>query len=237
METKFLTEAENKQEIRFSVIMPTFKRQKHLRRAIESVLNQTYQNFTLYVIGDCCPYVDDFMLNLYKGFSETQKEKVLLYNLKKNHGPGGAGPRNWALQNLVTSDWVAYLDDDNFYKPNHLMEAVKIIRKYQEHEQPVSFICTNFEIETINGCKSTQIVKCVTPCKGRVDTSSVLHKRELINKYGGWKSQAEVGYSNDWNLYSRWIPNEPYACTNESTLVYNLEFNHQTYESILTGSS
>jgi len=133
------------------------------------------------------------------------------------------------------------LDDDNYFKPDHLMEAVKIIRKCQEEQRPLSYICTNFEIHAMDQgetdkCK-IQVVECTKPCKGRVDTSSVLHKRDLIDKYGGWKSQFEVGYSNDWDLYRRWIPDEPYVCTNKSTMVYNLEFNHQTYESILAGTS
>lgn len=228
------------QEIHFSVIIPTFKRPKYLRRAIETVINQTYQNFTLYVIGDHCPYLEIVMRDLYKDLSDTLKNKVIWHNLKENHGSGGAGPRNWALQHLVTSIWVAYLDDDNFYKPNHLMEVAWLINKCSEENHDISFVCTNFEIERPDNFHddetAKQIVECNKPCKGRVDTSSVIHKRDLIDKYGGWKSQAEVGYSNDWDLFSRWI-DEPYACTNESTMVYNLEFNHQTYESILSGLS
>jgi len=222
------------QNITFSVIMPTYKRPVHLRKAVESVLQQTYQNFTLYVIGDCCPHMESVMLQLYDGLSESQKEKVMWHNLEENHGSGGAGPRNWALQNLVTSEWVAYLDDDNWYQPNHLWEAARVIQNAHDNHERISYICTDFEIHDEG---KIRIVECNKPCKGRVDTSSVVHRTELIDRYGLWRSQREVGYSNDWDLYRRWIPTEPYACTNKSTMVYNLEFNHQTYDSILSGTS
>lgn len=41
-----------------SIIMPTYKRPAALKRAIESVLKQTYTNFKLYVVGDVCPFLN-----------------------------------------------------------------------------------------------------------------------------------------------------------------------------------
>jgi glycosyltransferase involved in cell wall biosynthesis len=39
--------------IKFGIVIPTYNREKLLKRAIESVFNQTYSNFVICVVEDC----------------------------------------------------------------------------------------------------------------------------------------------------------------------------------------
>lgn len=207
-----------------SIVMPTFNRPDHLRRAINSVFNQTYQNFVLYIVGDKCPQLDSFM----KVFFEKERDKdfyrkIKWWNLTKNYGAGGAIPRNYALERLITSKWVAYLDDDNLWEPEHLHTIVDTINKNPE----ATMIFTNFVVDG-------KTIECRDPpVKGSVDTSSICHRRDLIFKYPMWQTRQVDGYAHDWAFFSRMLNGgEKYALTKKATMLYNTEFNGQTFGSI-----
>lgn len=207
-----------------SIIMPTYNRPVHLKRAITSVLNQTYQNFVLYIIGDKCPTLDDFM----PVFFEQRKNKDLYrkirwWNLEKNWGAGGAIPRNYALERLVTTKWVAYLDDDNQWEPNHLESIVECMNENPE----ATMIFTDFIVEG-------KLVQCRNPpVKGSCDTSSLCHRQEVIYKYKMWQTRQVDGYAHDWAFFSRMLNGgEKCALTHKATMVYDTQFNGQTHSSI-----
>jgi hypothetical protein len=63
-------------------------------------------------------------------------------------------------------------------------------------------------------------IVCKEPKLYRVDTSCIVHRKNLIDKYGKWKSHKDGGYSHDYELVSRW-GSEPYFTTNECTMWYN----------------
>ena len=55
-----------------------------------------------------------------------------------------------------------------------------------------------------------------------IDTSCILHSKDLIARHGGWKNRDAGTYAHDWELVSRWLAgNEPWACTEIPTLIYN----------------
>lgn len=108
-----------------SVYIPTYNRSKLLmERSVPSVLAQTYHNFELIIIGDCC--TDDTRELVLK----IKDPRVKFYNLpvrKYRYPPTAenhwlAGPvvaANKALE-LVNGDWIARIDDDDFWVPEHL---------------------------------------------------------------------------------------------------------------------
>lgn len=60
------------------------------------------------------------------------------------------------------------------------------------------------------------------PRKYRTDTSCVVHRRRLVDAHGFWRSQADVGYANDWDLVSRWTDaGVPWVATLHATVLYN----------------
>ena len=62
---------------------------------------------------------------------------------------------------------------------------------------------------------------CKEPKRYRVDTSCIIHRKNLINKYGNWKT-IQQDFTHDYELVSRWT-SEPYFTTNECTMWYNLD--------------
>lgn len=98
-----------------SVIIPTYNRPDRLSRALKSVLGQTFRNFEIIVINDGG--------NDVKGVIDfLNKDSYILYvNKSKNQGLSSA--RNTGLK-LARGKYIAYLDDDDLFYPDHLETLV-----------------------------------------------------------------------------------------------------------------
>ena len=113
-----------------SVCIPTFNRgQILIERAIKSALAQTYANFEIIVVGDHCT---DNTEELLKGLKDS---RIKFYNLpfRKRKYPktienhwfvGGAIPANKAME-IAKGDWIARLDDDDIWTPEHLEKLLQ----------------------------------------------------------------------------------------------------------------
>ena len=117
-----LTKLKYNREIRFSIIMPTFNRAFCIENAIESLLNQTYQNYELIIVDDGS--TDGTEKLLKKKYKEYFDNKKFIYKYKKNEGVCKA--RNVGLK-LAHNEWIAYLDTDNQLVPSFLEEFSNII--------------------------------------------------------------------------------------------------------------
>lgn len=106
---------ENQGVILFDIVMPTYNRANLLIRAIRSVMSQQHKRWRLWIVGDNCPTLEKTM----RSIELELDDRVRWFNLQYNRGAGGAVPRNYALNNLIESDWVAYLDDDNAWYLQH----------------------------------------------------------------------------------------------------------------------
>ena len=120
----------------FSVIIPTFNRSELLRIAIKSVLNQTYRNFELYVI-------DDHSTDDTKNIVKTFKDNRLKYFLN-DRGRGGAGTRNCGIFK-AQGEWIAFLDDDDFWITNKLQIQYK---KIQSVDDSTGLIYSGFTLKS-----------------------------------------------------------------------------------------
>ena len=200
-----------------SVIIPTYNRADYLIKAINSARNQTYKGgIEIIIIGDNCPVIDRVMREWYRG---EYCKQLVWFNLEENHGAGGAIPRNFALKNLATGNLITYLDDDNTIEPTHIEDLVKAIL---QNDADYSFTNMNMQGRTL---------VCKEPKRYRIDTSSIMHKKELLDKYGYWKTREQAGYAHDWELVSRWKDHK-YCATGKATLNYNLDFNDQDIDGI-----
>lgn len=95
-----------------SIIIPTLNRAELLRRAIESVLAQTYTPIEVVVVIDG---IDDPTERLLTNYSNDHRIKVI----QNNYSTGGAEARNIGVAN-AGGEWIAFLDDDDEWMPNKL---------------------------------------------------------------------------------------------------------------------
>lgn len=90
---------------KISVILPVYNGEKYIKKAIESVLSQTFTDFELIIVNDGST---DGTLDIINEFIDN---RITLIN-QKNLGPGAS--RNRALKQ-VTGEYVMYLDADDWY--------------------------------------------------------------------------------------------------------------------------
>ena len=103
-----------------SVIMPTYNRVMEIKESIQSVLDQSFEDFELVIINDGGT---DAVKEVVDSFGS---EKIKYYKLKQNKGLAGA-----LNEGILRAEgkYIAYLDDDDVYYPNHLSTLVGCYRK------------------------------------------------------------------------------------------------------------
>ena len=94
-----------------SVIMPTYNRPDMLKEALKSVFSQTYRDFEVIVVNDGGVDVMETIDPL------NNEGKIIYLHHKDNMGRSAA--RNTGLK-AARGKYIAYLDDDDIYYPNHL---------------------------------------------------------------------------------------------------------------------
>lgn len=100
--------------MKISIITPTHKRVDSLKRAVESVLSQTYHNWEMIIINDSPS--DDSYINFASSIND---QRIRYYMNDRNRGMNFT--RNVGLDHLsADSKWVLFLDDDDYLAPDAL---------------------------------------------------------------------------------------------------------------------
>ncbi len=101
--------------MKVAVVTPTIA-SKHLKQCIDSVNKQTYKDITHYIFVDGCQYEPEARKIL------KQSPKTKMIELEENVGKGWYGHRVYAACSfLVNADVICYLDEDNWYEPNQII--------------------------------------------------------------------------------------------------------------------
>ena len=115
--------------MKFSVIIPVFNAEKYLSKCLESIINQTYDNWEVIALDDGS---QDNSFSIMKKYSRLNgKIKVAT---KSNEGPGLT--RNRALE-MATGDYIVYVDADDYIEPDYF-ELLN--NKIEEEHADVIFI-------------------------------------------------------------------------------------------------
>ena len=109
-----------------SVIIPTFGRPALLNRAIESVLEQTYDNFEVIVVDDN-DEESDFRKETEAIMSKYEENNQITY-IKHKYNKNGAAARNTGITNSNGS-YLCFLDDDDYFLPNKLDYQLKVFEE------------------------------------------------------------------------------------------------------------
>lgn len=104
-----------------SIITPTFNAEKFIRATIESVLNQSYQNWEMILVDDAST---DETVSIIKEFAKKDN-RLKLTELSKNSGNGFA--RNVALEKAA-GKYIAYLDADDLWFPKKLENQIQFLK-------------------------------------------------------------------------------------------------------------
>lgn len=94
-----------------SVIMPVYNAEKYIEEAVESICNQTFEDFELIIVDDCGN--DSSMEKV----SRIKDSRIKILHNMRNYGI--AYSRNRAIE-TCNGDYIAIMDDDDISLPNRL---------------------------------------------------------------------------------------------------------------------
>lgn len=108
--------------MKFCILMPAYNAAKDIEKAIESVLSQTYPQFSLVVVNDGST---DNTADVINKFAHDERIKIITQN---NTGIAGAYQNAFSH---IDGDYVMFLDSDDALAPNGLEEIADKITKTQ----------------------------------------------------------------------------------------------------------
>lgn len=101
-----------------SIILPTYNRHSYLSEAIQSVLNQTYENFELIVVDDGSDISAQEIIRKFKD------ARLNFIRIEKS---GRSYARNVGLSR-AKGEFVTFIDDDDLYVPKKLFIQIKYLK-------------------------------------------------------------------------------------------------------------
>lgn len=104
-----------------SVIIPTYNRAHLIGRAIQSVLNQTYQNLEIIVVDDGST---DNTGEVIKKFQEHDKRIIYI---KHEKNKGGSAARNTGIK-AARGEYIAFQDSDDEWLPEKLEKQMEVFK-------------------------------------------------------------------------------------------------------------
>jgi glycosyltransferase involved in cell wall biosynthesis len=168
-----------------SVILPTYNRAHTLRRAINSVLNQTYKNFELIIIDDAST---DNTEELIKKIKQIDG-RIKYVKCKKNIGAALA--RNKGLD-LAQGDYIAFQDSDDEWLPQKLEKQIKKFEQNPEadivyHSLSIHHKKTGKKLKMIRAkYAGTNLFPMLLKKMIILPTISVMCKKTCIDQVGGF---------------------------------------------------
>jgi len=128
-----------------SVYIPTYNRLELLKRAVQSVQNQTYKNFEIIIVDDnSSDGTQDFLVGLAKVDSRIRY-------FFKNKNSGACVSRNIAI-NLAQGELITGLDDDDYFLP-HRLEFFLDYWVNKKREDSIALFTSNIKSEKSNQAK------------------------------------------------------------------------------------
>ena len=109
-----------------SIIMPSWNTAKFIAETIQSVIDQTYQNWELLIVDDCSTDNTDEIVASFKD------DRIKYFHNEKNSG--AALTRNRAMRE-AQGEWIAFLDSDDLWMPKKLEKQIAQLKAKMKKEK------------------------------------------------------------------------------------------------------
>jgi glycosyltransferase involved in cell wall biosynthesis len=182
----------------FSVIIPTYNRQEPLRRALQSLVTQTYKNFEVIVC-------DDGSTDNTREVVTSFKNDLNLKHIWEENWGGPARPRNNGIKE-ATSEWICFLDSDDWWYPRKLETCNNCLKRCD-----IDVAYHNLDIYTNKGKgfrEKTREIQFKKPVfmallkngQGPAN-SSVVARKKVIDQVGGLSEDKSLVAAEDYDLW------------------------------------
>lgn len=217
-----------------TVILTSFNKQEYVAKTIRSILNQTFQDFELFIMDDNSndetisaiePFLEDERVKFFKSDINSLQQRV-----EKTRY---AVLINQALE-LAQGEYVTYATDDNVY---HNQKLEKMVEYLNQHSEAMIVYSSSKTVhlneegeETNHVIRTAKSVTWLASCM--TDHCSVMHRMSILSKiketFGShWDEDPQFYRTGDarffWRIHHFW----PFFPINEI-----LDFNYITPKSI-----
>ncbi|MCP9296734.1 MAG: glycosyltransferase [Planktothrix agardhii LY1] len=182
-----------------SVIIPTKDRPEMLAQAIQSVLNQTFTELEIIV-------VNDGGVDVQSVISRLNTRGNIVYK-KHEHTLERSAARNTGIR-VARGKYIAYLDDDDNYYPNHIETLVKFLENSeykiaytdavmaQQEKQNGEYVTVHRSVPySLDFDKDKILVSNCTP------NLCLMHEKSCLNEVGLFDETLST--HEDWDLIIR----------------------------------
>lgn len=160
-----------------SIILPYFDKKKYFKETIDSILDQTFQNFEIIVVDDEISIESKTFLNEIK---KIDSRIIILENLK-NLGAGYS--RNHAIK-FSKGIFLAFCDCDDLWDKNKLNNQLKFMKKFKIDACHTSYEVIN-DIGKIIGVRKAKnklnFNNLLNSCD--IGLSTVIIKKKLLDNF------------------------------------------------------
>lgn len=205
-----------------SVVIPLYNKEKQIAHTLQSVFNQTFQNFEVVIVDDG---------STDGSVAEVEKLSDSRIRLIHQKNAGVAAARNRGIEE-AKGNLIAFLDADDEWKPEYLATQYHLSQKYPDCNV---FAC-NYEFRNIEG-KVTQTIIRKLPFTGEdgilsnyfeaascshppLWTSSIVVKKQAIQAIGGFPVGIRSG--EDLLTWARLAVNGQIAYSKKVEAIYDL---------------
>ena len=190
-----------------SIIVPTYNRPYLISRAIQSILNQIYQNFEIVIIDDS---PNDETEKVVNSFNDG-RIKYIRNKIRR----GFSGAKNQGVEeSSPDSKYIAFLDDDDEYLPLFLEKTIKNL----EEKKDIVMVTTYAELRSQSG-KTIRTTHC--ECNNFWATSignGCVIRKEIFDKENIWFDEKMLFEDLDFGI--RVLKNRKWECIPEALRIY-----------------
>ncbi len=206
----------------FSVVIPLYNKELSITNTVQSVLDQTCQNFEIVIINDGS--TDSSV----KAVEAINDNRIRLIH-QENQGVSAA--RNRGIKE-AKFEWIAFLDGDDLWEPNHLEEITKMMNLYPEEKVFVTSFVYSDNRQMFKHPRATPIFKIENYFKEALKeslmwTSIVVAYKNCFDDAGGFNEALK--YGEDLDLWSRLASFFPIVKSIAITAIYRVDAENRSY--------
>jgi len=179
-----------------TALMSVYNGEKYLREAVESILNQTFEDFEFIIIND--------------GSSDSSRDKILSYKdsrirfIENEKNLGLTKSLNRGLR-IAKGKYIARIDVDDISMPGRFEKQVSFLDEHKEIALVGSWIQIinpqSGEVFVLKYDCDPVIIKWTLLFKNPIAHSSAFFRKEIIEEMGYYKEKYK--YAQDFDLWFR----------------------------------
>jgi len=200
----------------FSVVIPLYNKEQSVNNTIQSVLDQSFQEFEIVIVNDGST---DNSVGVVQGINDQR------IRLIQQENQGVSAARNKGIEE-AKNEWIAFLDGDDLWENNHLEEIVKMMKAYPQEKVYVTSFEYSDNREMYKHTRNKSIFKIEDYFKEAIReiliwTSIVVIHKDCFVKVGKFNTDYIRG--EDVDLWGRLAKNFNIIKTNKITAIYRVE--------------